>query len=62
VSFEDKAGRRELGKKVAEIGSLPIQQKRKRMWSQLNQLQAVKPMVWLNDMCWHELLLGKGNS
>src|SRR4030042_3141596 len=55
VRREDRAILRELGKKLAEIGSLPIQQERKRLWSQLNRREAVRPMIWLNDICWHEL-------
>jgi hypothetical protein len=55
VRREDQAILRELGKKLAEIGSLPIQQERKRLWSRLNRREAVRPMIWLNDLCWHEL-------
>ena len=52
---EDKQILRELGGRLAEIGSLPIQEKRKALWTRLNRLEAVKPMVWLNDVCWNEM-------
>lgn len=46
---------RKLGEKIAEIAALPIQKKRKEMWSQLNSLKRVKPMVWINEIPWHEM-------
>lgn len=55
VSPEDKQTLRELGGRLAEIGSLPIQEKRKALWTRLNRLEEVKPMVWLNDVCWNEM-------
>lgn len=55
VSKKDKEVLRELGREVARIGSLPIQQKRKSMWARLNGLEAVKPMVWFSDVCWNEM-------
>jgi len=55
VTEQDKAILRELGTRIAEIGSLPIQQKRKDLWARLNSLQESKPMVWLDDICWSEM-------
>ena len=55
VSDRDRQVLRELGSAVAEIASLPIQTQRKTQWKQLNGLAAVKPMVWLNDICWNEM-------
>ncbi len=55
VSLEDKRTLRELAGRLAEIGSLPIQEKRKSLWTRLNRLEADKPMVWLNDVCWNEM-------
>jgi hypothetical protein len=54
-SREDRQLLRDLGARVAEIGSLPIQDQRKKQWQQLNDLTATKPMVWLNDICWNEM-------
>jgi hypothetical protein len=51
VSQEDRSILRELGHKIAEIGSLPVQEERKRMWSRLNRLEPGRPMIWLNDIC-----------
>ena len=52
---KDKSILRELGQKIADIGSLPIQQQRQEMWSRLNSLKETKPMVWLNEVCWNEM-------
>lgn len=52
---EDVHTLRELAKKYAEIASLPVQKERKRMWSRLNGLQKVRPLIWLNEICWHEM-------
>ncbi len=46
---------RELGEDYAEIASLPIHEKRKRMWSELNDLNRIKPMIWMNEVCWNEM-------
>jgi len=46
---------RKLGKEYAEIASLPIQNKRRSMWSDLNDLKNVKPLVWINEVCWNEM-------
>lgn len=46
---------RELGKKYAEIASLPIQDERKNLWSDLNDLKKVKPLIWINEICWMEM-------
>ena len=55
VTEKDKGILRELGKKMAEIASLPIQQQRKAMWARMNSLQETKPMVWMTDICWNEM-------
>jgi hypothetical protein len=55
ISEKDKQILRELGGKIADIGSLPTQQKLRQMWSQLNQLEDTKPMVWMEDICWDEM-------
>ena len=55
ISREDKRMLRELGSEVAGIGSLAVQKEKRDMWSRLNRLEAVKPMVWFSDMCWNEM-------
>ncbi len=43
-----------IDQKVA-IASQPIQEKNRAMWVRLNRLEPVKPMVWINEVCWPEL-------
>ena len=46
---------RELGLKLAEIAALPVQAEKKNMWRALNDLKPVRPMVYLDQLPWHEL-------
>ena len=55
IKKEEVVVLRELGKKYAEIASLPIQDRRKKMWSDLNDLKRVKPLIWMNEVCWNEM-------
>jgi hypothetical protein len=51
----DKCILRELARKVAEIASLPVHEEKRKMWCRLNRLQDVKPMIWINEVCWNEM-------
>jgi len=55
VSTQDKQILRELGRKKAEIAALPVQQERRRLWTSLNDLHSVRPMVWVFEVPWHEM-------
>ena len=55
VPEHDRHVLRELGKRKAEIAALPVQQERKKLWAKLNQLDSVRPMVWLFEVPWHEM-------
>lgn len=55
ISTHDLDVLRRLARRKAEIAALPIQKQRKEMWSRLNRLEKVKPMVWLNEVPWHEM-------
>lgn len=46
---------RELGKRVAEIASLPVNKDRKELWKSLNSLRPVRPMVAIDQIPWHEM-------
>jgi len=51
----DKQILHELAKEVAEIAALPIQKEKSKMWKKLNGLEKVKPMIWINEIPWHEM-------
>jgi hypothetical protein len=55
ISNKDSKILRELGKKYSEIAMKPINDTRKKMWTKLNDLDPVKPMIWINEICWNEM-------
>lgn len=55
VPEKDKTILRELAEEVAKIASLPIQKEKADMWRRLNRLDPVKPMLWINEIPWHEM-------
>ncbi|HEY3416999.1 MAG TPA: hypothetical protein VGM23_08965 [Armatimonadota bacterium] len=46
---------RQLAAEVAEIAALPIQEEKKALWRRLNGLQPVRPLVMIDQVCWHEM-------
>ena len=55
ISRKDRTILRELAAEVANIAALPIQQEKADMWRRLNRLEHGKPMVWINEIPWHEM-------
>jgi len=51
----DKDVLRRLGGELAEIAALSVHQDKARLWQQLNDLQSARPMVWINEIPWHEM-------
>lgn len=45
-----------LAHQIREISELPIQAEKRRMWTRLNALQPERPMVFINEQPWHELM------
>ena len=41
--------------RVAEIGALPIQAEKKRLWRKLNALEPERPLVMIDQVCWNEM-------
>jgi hypothetical protein len=46
---------RDLAKKVAEIAALPVQEEKRDLWRRLNGLRPARPMVMIDQVCWHEM-------
>ena len=46
---------RRLGQEIYEISQLPVNAERAGLWAKLNDLQAERPMVWINEAPWHEM-------
>jgi hypothetical protein len=55
VSDADKKILRALGERLAAIAALPVQTETAANWRVLNRLGQVKPMVWINEIPWHEM-------
>src|SRR5512137_1974045 len=55
VNCNDRTILRELGKQVAEIAALPVQQETIRLWKALNGLRPERPMFIIDQVCWNEM-------
>ena len=55
VSKKDRDLLRELASEVAEIAALPVQQETIALWKASNGLKPVRPMVMIDQVCWHEM-------
>ncbi|HNX52807.1 MAG TPA: hypothetical protein PKI68_03590 [Pontiellaceae bacterium] len=51
----DKEILRRLGGALAEIAVLPVNKERAELWQKLNDRESVRPMVWINEIPWHEM-------
>lgn len=55
ISKKDKNILRGLAEKKAEIASISFHNEKMKMWEKLNNLQEVKPLVWICEIPWHEM-------
>ncbi|HUT24510.1 MAG TPA: hypothetical protein VM492_09230 [Sumerlaeia bacterium] len=55
VSEKDRTILRKLAGEKAEIGVLPIQKQTADEWRRLNRLEPGRPLVWINEIPWHEM-------
>jgi hypothetical protein len=46
---------RRLAGELAQIAALPVQKEKAQLWRRLNDLDSVRPMVWINEICWNEM-------
>jgi hypothetical protein len=51
----DRNGLRALAAQVAEIAALPVHAETIGLWKALNSLKPVRPMVSIDQVCWHEM-------
>ncbi|MBI9107881.1 MAG: hypothetical protein JEZ04_14125 [Spirochaetales bacterium] len=51
----DKEVLRKLGGRISEISSDPVNLNRAGLWKNLNDLKSRRPMVWINEIPWHEM-------
>lgn len=55
VNKKDQEIIRGLAAAVAEIAALPVQEEKRRLWRKLNALKPARPMVMIDQVCWHEM-------
>ena len=46
---------RSLAEEWANISSLPVHKENARLWQKLNDLDSERPMIWINEIPWHEM-------
>jgi len=51
----EKTVLRRLGEEIAKIASSPLQKEKTHLWTNLNDLKSIRPMVWINEIPWHEM-------
>jgi len=54
-SIHDRDVLRRLAAEWAEVAALPIHQETAEGWRRVNDLEPGRPMVWINEICWHEM-------
>lgn len=55
LNSKDKDVLKRLGEEIANISSLPVHKEKAELWKRMNDLDAVKPMVWINEIPWNEM-------
>ncbi len=48
---------RDLAKRYAALASLPVHAETARNWSKLNRLERIRPLVWINEIPWNEMVV-----
>jgi hypothetical protein len=46
---------RKLAEEWAEIAALSVHKEKAKLWQKLNDLESERPMVWINEIPWHEM-------
>ena len=55
ISQNERSILRNLAENVAEIALLPVHKQTADLWRRLNGLEKVRPLVWINEIPWHEM-------
>ena len=55
ISDTDREVLRMLAGALAEIAALDVHAEKAAMWARVNKLDSQRPMVWMNEIPWHEM-------
>lgn len=51
----DRETLRKLADEWAQIASLNVHKEKARLWQKLNDLESERPLLWINEIPWHEM-------
>jgi hypothetical protein len=55
LSDKEKNVLRSLGSELADISALDCHKETTELWRRVNDLESVRPVVWINEIPWHEM-------
>jgi hypothetical protein len=55
LTAAEKEVLRRLGQEIAAVAALPVHREKAGLWRKLNDLESARPMVWINEIPWHEM-------
>jgi len=55
VTPNDRDLLRRLAGETAEIAAMDVHAEKAELWRKLNRLEPVRPLVWINEICWDEM-------
>jgi len=55
LTEEEKDILKKLGENIADIAALPFHKEKARLWTKMNDLDSERPMIWINEIPWHEM-------
>lgn len=55
LSARERTVLRTLASEIAAIAALPVHREKARLWTALNDRRSIRPMVWINEIPWHEM-------
>jgi len=55
ISKQEKRILQDLAKQKEEVAANPKNQNKINLWKDLNSLKKVRPLVWINEIPWHEM-------
>jgi len=55
ISQHDRDVLRRLAEQQVRVASLPVHREKTALWRKLNDLEPVRPLIWINEIPWHEM-------
>ena len=52
---EEKETLKALAGELAAVAAMPVHKEKAGLWRKLNDLESARPMVWINEIPWHEM-------